>query len=175
MRGVARCLPGAGQTLPANNRVTSRKPLTAAGELVSGEGGRRSRSVAATAALEGGYAAEWTPAPGCRAFVLCRRAALGTDSQSQCVPLGSGPDLCRRRACARLRRVCLQVSVDQLMAGSPLNREYVSLSALTGSFLHYYELLCAPVHMSVCSVVMLLLRCGDICSRSGDYTDGWLL
>lgn len=54
VRGVARCLPGDGQTLPANNRVTSRKPLTAAGELVSGEGGRGSRSVAATAALERG-------------------------------------------------------------------------------------------------------------------------
>ena len=58
VRGVARCLPGAGQILPANNRVTSRKPLTAAVELVSGEGGGGSRSVAATAALERGYAAD---------------------------------------------------------------------------------------------------------------------
>lgn len=63
VRGVARCLPGAGQTLPANNRVTSRKPLTAAGELVLGEGGRGSQSVAATAALERGSAAERAPAP----------------------------------------------------------------------------------------------------------------
>lgn len=33
--------PPAGRTLPANNRVTSWKPLTAAGELVSAEGVRR--------------------------------------------------------------------------------------------------------------------------------------
>lgn len=96
--------------------------------------------------------------------------ALGTESQSQCVPLGSGPDLCRRRACARL-----QVSVDQLMAGSLLNPEYVSLSALTGSFLRYYGMLCARVHMSVCSVVMLVLRCGDICSWCSGHTDCWVL
>ena len=33
--------PSAGRTLPANNRVTSWKPLTAAGELVSAEGVKR--------------------------------------------------------------------------------------------------------------------------------------
>lgn len=52
--------------------------------------------------------------------------------------------------------VCLQVSLDQLMAGSLLNPEYVSLSALTGAFLRYYQPLCAPVRTSVCAVVMLL-------------------
>lgn len=61
------------------------------------------------------------------------------------------------------------------MAGSLLNPEDVSLRALTGSFLRYYELLCTRVHMSVCSVVMLMLRCGDICSWFSDYTDGGVL
>lgn len=96
-----------GQILPAtNNRVTSRKPLTAADELVPGEGGRGSRSVAAGAAAERGDALEDSPAPGCRASGWCRRVA----GDSQCAALRGvrsrslqAAGLCTSAACASVQ------------------------------------------------------------------------
>lgn len=71
-----------GRTLPANNRVTSWKPLTAAGELVSAEGVRRRLRERQRSAFARRCVPACVRAVLSRVSVLCSRA--GAKWPNQC-------------------------------------------------------------------------------------------